>query len=307
MSDADAQPTLTSISLEREKWEAERTFREREVAIKEREQNNTEAELALKQAEQSGSHWKNPLVVAILAAAVAGMGNALVAYLNGTSQTSLEAQKSEQARILEMIKTGSPDKAAENLRFLLEAGLIIDPVVRRDLTKFLDSRKPGSGPALPSAFVAKDLPELVSKFEGATLKPYKDPLGVTVIGSSRVLTQQEIESGQLIIGGKSVDFRSGITPEQAKQLLESDLAPVRMEVERLVTVKLTANQKDALTSFVFNVGLSQFKRSELLRKLNEGSYDEVPIEMMKNVKVGGRTLPGLVARRQSEVALWNKQ
>lgn len=39
--------------LERQKWEAEKTFREREIAIKEREQANQEAELDLKRKEQA--------------------------------------------------------------------------------------------------------------------------------------------------------------------------------------------------------------------------------------------------------------
>ena len=45
---------------------------------------------------------KSPVVVAILAAAVAASGNAIVAYTNARSETNLEAQKAEQARILEI-------------------------------------------------------------------------------------------------------------------------------------------------------------------------------------------------------------
>ena len=110
-----------------------------------------------------------------------------------------------------------------------------------------------------------------------------------------------------MIDGKPVDFSSGITADQAKELLESDLAPIRLAIERLVTVKLTKNQMDALTSFMFTVGLHQFKQSELLRKLNSGRYEEVPDELMKQVNAGGRIIPGLVARRRAEVALWNKK
>jgi GH24 family phage-related lysozyme (muramidase) len=303
MTAADTRPTPASDALEREKWEAERAFREREIAIKERAQEKQEAELALAGTERAASRWKNPLVVAILAAAVAATGNAFVAYLNGASQTKLERQKSEQARILEMIKTGSPDKAAENLRFLVDAGLIRDAGIRRDLTTFLDKRKPGSGPALPSGFAAA---KLVSKFEGTRLKPYKDPLGLTVIGAGHILTQKELRTGKLVIGGKSVNFRSGITHHQADQLLNRDLDPIRKEIDDLVTVKLTGNQKAALTSFVYNVGTDAL-HVRLLKLLNAGKYDAVPGEMMKWVHAGGRTLPGLVARRRSEVALWNKQ
>jgi hypothetical protein len=52
------------------------------------------------------------------------------------------------SRILEMIKTGEPDKAANNLRFLVDAGLIRNKDIHRDLTKLLETRQPGQGPAL---------------------------------------------------------------------------------------------------------------------------------------------------------------
>jgi GH24 family phage-related lysozyme (muramidase) len=292
--------------MEKEMSEEERAFREREVAVKEREQAVKEAELALKQTEHASSRWRNPLVLAILAAAIAAAGNAYLADKNATSQIALETHKSEQTRILEMIKTGNPDKAAENLRFLLETGLIRDPNTSQDLRKYLDNRKPGTGPALPSALGVKDLPDLFSKFEGNHLKPYKGPIGETVIGYSHVLTQEEASSGILMIDGKTVDFRSGITEEQAKKLLEQDLAPIKAEIGSLVKVPLTTNQMDALTSFVFHVGLAPFKGSSLLRKLNAGQYEAIPDELMKWVIMSNQVVPGYVARRQYEIALWNK-
>src|SRR5712692_215741 len=109
-----------ATSFDREKWDIERGFRERELAIK-------EGELELHHKEQAGSGWRNPLVVAILAATAAAAGNAVVVVVNGRLQCDLESQKSEQTRILEMIRTGDPDKAADNLEFLLKTGLIDDP------------------------------------------------------------------------------------------------------------------------------------------------------------------------------------
>ena len=58
--------------------------------------------------------------------------------LNGIEQRSLEATefdqargieetKAEAARIFEVIKTGNPDQAAKNLKFLVDVGLISDP------------------------------------------------------------------------------------------------------------------------------------------------------------------------------------
>ena len=304
MTSAIRETEIAPEDFEKTKWHAECLFREREVAVKEREQAGKAEELLLKKAEQAAALWKSPLVVAILAAAVAGLSNAGAAYLNGSAQTELEARKSEQARILEMIKTGSPDAAAENLRFLLDAGLIQDIGIRRDLKSFLSNRKPGTGPALPST---NNLREIVSKFEGPPLlKPYKDRSGRMVIGSGHILSSGELASGSLLIDGKPIAFGTGITSDQAQQLLDADLAPIKAEIDKLVKVKLTANQRDALTSFVFNVGLGYFRRSELLNKLNQGKFADVPNEMMKKAEAGGTVFPGLVERRKIEVALWNK-
>ncbi|MDC8016247.1 hypothetical protein [Tahibacter soli] len=91
----------------------------------------------------------------MLAAALAAGGNAVVAFVNGASQRDLEKSKQEAERILEMIKTGGGENAAKradvNLRFLLESGLIADPVLGAKLSAYLDKTPKGSGPLLPSA------------------------------------------------------------------------------------------------------------------------------------------------------------
>ena len=136
-------------SFEQRKSEREAAFREREVSVKEREAGLREAELALKREEQAAAGWRNPLVIAIMAATLAGFSNAVIAVVNGRLQRQLEDSRAEQTRVLEMIKTGDPDKAAGNLEFLLKAGLITDPERVASLQKFLANRAPGSGPALP--------------------------------------------------------------------------------------------------------------------------------------------------------------
>lgn len=148
-------------TFEREKWETEKSFREREIVVQEREQKSREAELELKHKEQAVSGWRNPLVITILAAALAAFGNAGVTLLNGRQQRGLEKEngerqrqlerdKSEQTRILEMIKTADPDKAAENLKFLIEAGLVSDVEQQKKLKEFLANREEGTGPSLPA-------------------------------------------------------------------------------------------------------------------------------------------------------------
>jgi hypothetical protein len=101
-------------------------------------------------------------VVAILAAAVAGLGNAFVAMINGGLQRQIEQTKaadslrmeesrSEAGRILEMIKTGEPDKAASNLKFLIDTGLISNKQRVAQIQGYLSTRQPGTGPFLPAA------------------------------------------------------------------------------------------------------------------------------------------------------------
>lgn len=124
------------FDFEREKWRADVVLRERDTTLREKD--------------SAAARWPSPLVVAIFAAAVAAVGNAGVAYLNGSQQLAVENGKAESARILEMIRTGDSDAAAHNLDFLLKAGLITDPDRMERVAAFLKTRPAGTGPALPS-------------------------------------------------------------------------------------------------------------------------------------------------------------
>jgi len=154
-------PRPQDTGFDREKWSAEFALRERELVLKEREQANNDAELELKRQDQASSRWRSPLVVAILAAAIAAAGNAAVTVVNGRLQRDLEGKKrdaeialekskAESSRILEMIKTGDTETAARNLEFLVKTGLVTDPERLAKLTEFLQKRSPGGGPALPA-------------------------------------------------------------------------------------------------------------------------------------------------------------
>jgi hypothetical protein len=159
---ATAEIDLLRLELERQKWRDEVTLRTRELALKEAEQSTREGELELKRQEQAAARWfNNPLVLAILAATLAAIGNAVVAMINGSMQRrletakrdaemELEATKAESTRILEMIKTGDTEAAAKNLQFLIETGLVAGNGRAERLSQFLDNRKPGTGPSLPA-------------------------------------------------------------------------------------------------------------------------------------------------------------
>ena len=71
---------------------------------------------------------------------------------------------------------------------------------------------------------------------------------------------------------------------------------------------INQNQFDALVSFAYNLGPANLKVSTLLKKINANPEDEsIKLEFMKWVKAGGKTLKGLVRRREAEAQLYFKK
>lgn len=95
-----------------------------------------------------------------------------------------------------------------------------------------------------------------------------------------------------------------VSTDTCDQWLEDDLKLAIAQTTVLTKAPLVDHQRDALTSFVFNLGASRYRGSTLRAKINRGEYGEVPDELRKWVYGGGQRLPGLVLRREAEVALW---
>jgi hypothetical protein len=117
-----------------------------ELALK-REEFNTRLEYQKHEKRMSLS----PLLVAAIAA-IAGISGSVVGsmtqYISEARKFELEARKAQSEMVFEAIRTGDPDKAAENLQFLLETGLLVDP--NGTIRKYLSNRRPTSGAKLPS-------------------------------------------------------------------------------------------------------------------------------------------------------------
>jgi lysozyme len=143
--------------------------------------------------------------------------------------------------------------------------------------------------------------EMLAKLEGCVLEPYKNADGYLMIGAGHLLTRAEVETG--IIG--SVSWGGGITKEQAHTILKGDIALAQYIVSSEVEVTLKQFEFDALVSFVFNIGKSAFLKSVLLRKLNQGRKAEVPYEMIRWNKAGGKVVLGLTNRRKEEMDMWS--
>ena len=153
----DQDPATPPSGFERQMREAEVDLRRQEVKIKADEQRRLADEAAR-------SRWWNPLFIAIVGATIAAVGNIGVSWWNAKASQETEALKAESARILEAIKV-DPDKAKENLRFLLAAGLISNPL-SDNIKKYIDTQPPGKGPSLswPQPAVPGAEPAILSLF-----------------------------------------------------------------------------------------------------------------------------------------------
>ncbi len=142
-------------------------------------------------------------------------------------------------------------------------------------------------------------------WEGSERKAYRDVAGLLTIGVGHLLTQDELHSGKIYIGGVGIDYRRGLTKEQITDLLAQDLKGFEKVVNENVKVPLSQSQFDTLVSFSFNVGPVAFKNSTLLKVLNKKQYDEVPKQLRRWVYAGGNKVRGLQIRRENEIELWN--
>ncbi len=138
--------------------------------------------------------------------------------------------------------------------------------------------------------ISQNCIELIKQFEGFSSNVYLDSAGYKTIGYGHMLKKGE-------------DFIE-ISVSQAEALLLSDIKWAEDSVNRNVSVPISQNQLDALTSFTYNVGSGALQRSTLRRKLNRYSYNEIPNEILRWTKSGGKTLQGLVNRRKAEASLF---
>jgi len=153
--------------------------------------------------------------------------------------------------------------------------------------------------------VSNKLVSLLKKWEGFKNYAYNDVAGLLTIGVGHLLTASEKQTKIIEINGEKVRWVEGLSADQVNNLLLQDLKPFVKEVNNLVKVPLNQNQFDALVSFIFNIGINAFKSSTLLRKLNDEEYDEVPFELLRWNKAGGKPINGLTVRRNNEIKLWN--
>lgn len=137
--------------------------------------------------------------------------------------------------------------------------------------------------------ISNDGIDLIKRNEGLRLKAYRCPGGVWTIGYGHT---SGVKDGDVI------------TKEQAEELLKKDIKEIEYKLNSL-NLNLTQNQFDALVSFIFNVGWSNFKSSTLLKKIRINPDDpSIRYEFSRWVFANGKKLNGLIKRRNEEANLY---
>lgn len=140
--------------------------------------------------------------------------------------------------------------------------------------------------------------KLIQEFEGFKLSAYRDSVGIPTIGYGNITYAD----------GKKVKMGDKITKEQADVLFKLYADKFASEVSKVIVATITQNQFNALVSFAYNVGITNLKKSTLLKKVNLNPSDEtIEFEFLKWVNAGGKRLQGLVNRRVSESKIYFKK
>jgi len=143
--------------------------------------------------------------------------------------------------------------------------------------------------------------KLIAQFEGFRGVVYADVVGLWTVGYGHLLTKDELTSGKIWLNkSESISIKTGMTKKQGSQILKKDAGIAEAAVAKNVTVELNQDQFDALCSFVFNVGVGAFKKSTLLRVLNEGGFEHMPVQLRRWVYAAGKKIKGLEVRRSKE-------
>lgn len=128
--------------------------------------------------------------------------------------------------------------------------------------------------------------------EGRQYLPYEDVAGIWTVCDGH--------TGPDIIRGRRY------SDQECDALLAHDLAPVKQAVDAAVKVPIKDTTRAALYSFTYNVGVTAFRRSSLLRQLNAGNIKGACADLRQWIYTGHQAWKGLINRRQieTEVCTW---
>ncbi|KFX89758.1 hypothetical protein O988_08508 [Pseudogymnoascus sp. VKM F-3808] len=142
---------------------------------------------------------------------------------------------------------------------------------------------------------------LIAEFEGFVPNVYTDATGHPTVGYGHLCSNSKCSG---------IGYPIPLSVANGKKLLAKDMGVAEKCITAMTNSKavLNANQYGALVSLTFNMGCGAIQSSDIIKRINKGEKASVvfPSEFPKWVHGGGVVLPGLVRRRNAEIALSKK-
>ena len=140
--------------------------------------------------------------------------------------------------------------------------------------------------------------EIIAVFEGKENEAYKDIGGIWTIGYGNTW---HLDQNRPVKEGEKIDDQTAL------RWLKQSVGSFQSQVKSLVKVPINTNQLDSLTSLAYNIGITAFQNSTLLKMLNSNQPKlAVADQFLRWNKVKGVVSNGLIKRRQKERVLFLK-
>lgn len=143
--------------------------------------------------------------------------------------------------------------------------------------------------------------ELIKQFEGFRSAPYRDAVGVWTVGFGNTYYPDGRK-----VSGSDKSLTIGEASQLKLDIINKDFAPAvnTLLADEIKAGKVNQNMFDALVSLSYNIGTGALSRSSVIRHLKQGNKQKAADAFLLWVKAGGRTLNGLVRRREAERKLF---
>lgn len=134
---------------------------------------------------------------------------------------------------------------------------------------------------------------LAKRWEGFESIPYLCPAGVPTVGYGFT---HYADGTRVTLNDRPMSREdAGMLLEH---LLRTNYIPAAMKLCPGID---TPERLGAIADFCFNLGAGNLRASTLRVKINRGEWDQVPGQLRKWIRAGGRVLNGLVLRREAEI------
>jgi len=168
------------------------------------------------------------------------------------------------------------------------------------------TNRPNSKSAFSCTFSTKAI-NLLKSIEKLRTKPYDDDTSVNI---TQWVNRATIGYGHLISKGDWNKYKKGLTKAEALTLFNKDLAPFIKKIKHLVKTKVMQYEFDAMIILIFNIGVNGFRKSSVLKLVNNPGAKTSFTSLEKAWKIWNKTdkkyNKGLANRRKAEWNIYTK-